>query len=335
MYRIVINENYIDRRQWECFVQEHAQGSVLHTPRMFAVYQATPRYFPLAIAAFDGEDLKGILLAAVQREADGLLGRLSARSIIWGGPLADGGEVTAELLRHYNEAVKGKAVYTQVRNFHRLRPEQRRPYEANGFAYEEHLNILVDLSVGMEEFWRGIKSNRRRGINKARGQGFGFDAATDARYLDIFYRLLVKTYRRIRLPIPDKAFFAALQEKLAGSLRWFALTKDGEPVIVMVALLDKQVLRPFYIGGPDDPRLLQARPTDLFHFEVMRWAIENGFAVYDWMGAGKPGKDYGVRDFKMQYGGELVETGRFMKVHRPQVMTMAKLGFWFWRRIRG
>ncbi|MBN2344869.1 MAG: GNAT family N-acetyltransferase [Candidatus Aminicenantes bacterium] len=302
---------------------------------MFDVYRATPRFSPLVIAAFYRDDLKGILLAVVQKEHEGLLGTLSARSIIWGGPLTDSGEVTSELLRHYNETVRGKAVYTQVRNFHPLRPEQRKPYEANGFTYEEHLNILVDLTVGMEEFWRGIKSNRRRGINKAKGRGFGFDVATDARYLEIFYRLLGKTYRQIRLPIPDEAFFAALQDNLAGSLRWFALTKDGEPVIVMVALLDGKLLRPFYIGGPEDPRLLQERPTDLFHFEVMRWAIANGFAVYDWMGAGKPGKDYGVRDFKMQYGGELVETGRFMKIHKPLVMAMSKLGFWFWRRIQG
>ena len=37
------------------------------------------------------------------------------------------------------------------------------------------------------------------------------------------------------------------------------------------------------------------------------------------MGAGKPGEDYGVRDFKAQFGGNLVEHGRFLHVCRPVV----------------
>ena len=37
------------------------------------------------------------------------------------------------------------------------------------------------------------------------------------------------------------------------------------------------------------------------------------------MGAGKPGDNYGVRDFKAQFGGELVEHGRFLRINKPLV----------------
>ncbi len=44
------------------------------------------------------------------------------------------------------------------------------------------------------------------------------------------------------------------------------------------------------------------------------------------MGAGKPQEDYGVRDFKSQFGGELVEYGRFIHVRNSLLYKIGKLG---------
>ena len=67
--------------------------------------------------------------------------------------------------------------------------------------------------------------------------------------------------------------------------------------------------------------------------ETLRWACENGFRVFDYGGAGSPNKPYGVRLFKSQMGGELVEYGRYEKVHKPLLMKIAKLGFSILRNI--
>lgn len=333
-FRIITDVSAIDRKQWERFVHDHPQGNVFQTPRMFDVYEATPHYHPWVVACFEQEKLQGILLAVVQTKYDGLMGKLSARSIIWGGPLAYSDDVIDELLTHYNKIVKDHAVYSQVRNLSSLDPSRRTPFEKNGFTYEEHLNILVDLRVGMEGFWRGIKSNRKDGINKAKKQGFTFEVTSDPIYLEPFYRLLQETYQEIRLPFPDKEFFVVLNEKMAGCVTWFILKKNDEPIIILNALADKKTIRAFYIGSTKDAIVLNLRPTDIFHFKVIGWAIENGFDVYDWMGAGKPNEEYGVRKFKMQYGGELIEMGRFEKIHKPVILKIAKIGFWCWRKIK-
>jgi len=68
------------------------------------------------------------------------------------------------------------------------------------------------------------------------------------------------------------------------------------------------------------------RPVDLFYWEVMRWGMANGVTMLDWMGAGRPDKEYGVRYFKQQYGGELILSGRFQAVHRPLLMLIGKAG---------
>ena len=43
-------------------------------------------------------------------------------------------------------------------------------------------------------------------------------------------------------------------------------------------------------------------------------SIENQYKLFDFMGAGKPDSDYGVRAFKSKFGGKEVELGRFLYV---------------------
>ena len=44
------------------------------------------------------------------------------------------------------------------------------------------------------------------------------------------------------------------------------------------------------------------------------------------MGAGVPDKPYGVRDFKMEFGGEVVEYGRYLHIRKPLLYKIGKWG---------
>jgi len=48
--------------------------------------------------------------------------------------------------------------------------------------------------------------------------------------------------------------------------------------------------------------------------------------VFDFMGAGKSGEGYGVRDFKERFGGKLIEYGRFRKIINPVLFRAGELG---------
>jgi lipid II:glycine glycyltransferase (peptidoglycan interpeptide bridge formation enzyme) len=47
-----------------------------------------------------------------------------------------------------------------------------------------------------------------------------------------------------------------------------------------------------------------------------------GMAQLDLMGAGRPDEQYGVRDFKAEFGGEMVEYGRYVYAHRSLMYKM-------------
>ena len=44
------------------------------------------------------------------------------------------------------------------------------------------------------------------------------------------------------------------------------------------------------------------------------------------MGAGKPNEPYGVRDFKAEFGGKMVEYGRYVQLCKPMLYAIGKIG---------
>lgn len=325
--KIVTDPSSVQRADWEAWVLNHPGGTVFHLPGMYEAFLNTRNWKPLLLLALNKSGgLAGVLLAVVQREPGAIKGYLSARSVIFSGPVADDISTVKALLKQYMKEIRGKAIYTQIRNLTAPDEDLKNAYLEAGFSYEEHLNIRVDLTLPEAEFWKGIKQNRKAGINKAKKQGFSFRVTTDDAVIEQFYRLLGSTYSRTGLPYPDISFFWALSEHLHGELRWFILEKDGKPGIILAAFVSKNTLWIFYPGINQSHSFLQLRPVDLFYWEVMRWGMANGVTVLDWMGAGRPDKEYGVRYFKQQYGGDLISAGRFQAVHRPLLMLIGKTG---------
>jgi lipid II:glycine glycyltransferase (peptidoglycan interpeptide bridge formation enzyme) len=58
----------------------------------------------------------------------------------------------------------------------------------------------------------------------------------------------------------------------------------------------------------------------------MKYACDNGIGMFDMMGAGKAGEQYGVRDFKARFGGRMVEYGRFLRINQPVLYRLGRSG---------
>ena len=108
--RLLTSPSEIDRARWTDFVGQHPHGRIFHLPEMVDVYRRARNHDPVVLAA-EKEDgtLCGLLVAVIVREWSGLVGRLSARSVVWGGPLvvgSDGGRVARLLLEEYQSQVR-------------------------------------------------------------------------------------------------------------------------------------------------------------------------------------------------------------------------------------
>jgi lipid II:glycine glycyltransferase (peptidoglycan interpeptide bridge formation enzyme) len=325
----------IDRKKWSDFVYNHPYGNIFQTPEMYEVYQNTKKYEPVFLAVVNNQDeISGILLAVIQKEYSGLLGNFTARSIIQGGPLIkdDDPAVLDFILKEYNEIIKKKAIYSQFRNFGDW-SDSRDIFIKNGFEYEEHLNILVDLTKSEKQLWKEVYSKRRNEVRRATKEGAYFSIEHTEVSLKKCYEILQEVYNRAKLPIPDYHFFYNLYQMGSNpKLLIFCAYYEGEIIGCMLALSFKDKIYDFYAGSM--VKYYKKYPNDLIPWEVFKWGKENGYKVFDFGGAGKPGVPYGVRDYKKKFGGKFVNFGRFEKLHRPILFKIGKAGFKVWKKMK-
>ena len=326
--------NEIDKTQWADFVSHHPKGSVFQTPQMFRCYEKTPREEPFVIAAYHNAELVGILLAVIISERGVLKRQFSTRSIIHSGPIVkdDDPRVLQELLQAYNSLLPKYVIYTQIRNqFDQLCNCDS--YRSNGYYFEPHLNFLIRLD-NEENIWSRIGKGRLKQIKKAQRNDLTVaiyrDNEITSELLHKGYSIIKEVYHRANLPLVDYSQIEATRDE--GILVMIVVrTKDGELVGCRFGLSFGKTLYGWYAGSHKLYYLLY--PNDLLIWETLRWACANGFEVFDYGGAGNPNKPYGVRAFKQQMGGELVNFGRYEKVHCPWKMQIATKGYVIYRKL--
>jgi serine/alanine adding enzyme len=333
-FKIKINQE-IDGIAWSDFVSRHPEGTVFQTPQMYSAYSASKNYEPIAVACYEEDRLVGILMAVVQKEYLGILGKLSARSIIWGGPLLEKKdcEIANEILAFYDKKAKKVAIYSQFRNLFDLK-WAKPAFENNGYYFEEHLNILIDLKKNEDELWKSLHSKRRNEIRRAIKEKTEFSVHHDEHALKKGYEILKEVYKIAKLPLPDISLFQNVLSRSTRDfgLNIFAANQQEKMIGVMFALLFKNRIYDWYAGSFRSS--FDKYPNDLIPWEVMKWGKANGYEIFDFGGAGKPNVHYGVRDYKIKFGGDLVNFGHFEKIHRPAMLKIAKMGFRAWQALK-
>lgn len=128
--------------------------------------------------------------------------------------------------------------------------------------------------------------------------------------------MLNELYRtKVKTPLWPVEFFIEAYRQGIGK---FLLVKHEGKVIggSMVVVSDGECVYEWFECG-QNAEYKEQYPSVMATWAGINYAHEHGCTRYDMMGAGEPGVPYGVRDFKSEFGGELVEHGRFLCVMRP------------------
>jgi len=337
-YSILTNYRDLVPEKWERFVLEHSNGNIFHTPEMVNLYESNPKQEPIVVAYLNSEqEILGLLVSVIQKEYTGLLGKLTSRAIIWGGPLVkgDNAEITSILLAEFDTLCSRQAVYSQFRNLFEIN-NIKEAYLHNGYQFEEHLDILFQLEQGEEKLWLDIHPTRRKQINRGFKRNIHTELIVNLQSddLEACYSILKQVYREVKLPFPDITFFRAAIEIL-GPKGYFktVLAKYESEIVGFRFFLDfKGILYDWYAGSR--PEHYDKYPNDILPWEIIKWGALTGGKIFDFGGAGKPGVSYGVRDYKLKFGGELVNYGRFEKIYQPVKMQLAKTAFQIWKQFK-
>ncbi len=326
----------LDERRWRQFIQDHPASNIFHTPEMFQVFEQTKNHRPTLWAATDGARVLALLLP-VQITQINHLRRLTTRAVVYGSVLCTpdpkGQEALALLLRTYAQQVDGAPLFTELRNLSDLSAVQP-ILNTCGFDYEDHLNYLIDVQRPPEDILQSMGRRMRKQIRRGlRQDKVVIEEVKDIAGVNACYDLLQKTYQIAQVPLTDRSLFDTTFDLLypKDMVRFTIARVNQIPVASSVELLYKDIVYGWY--GGMDRAYSSYQPNELLMWHILRWSAENGYRVYDFGGAGKPDEEYGVRDFKAKFGGELVCFGRNTHAHSPILLRVSRYGYKIYRRI--
>jgi serine/alanine adding enzyme len=327
----------LPEEQWRTYVEQHPAGNIFHTPEMFQVFAQAQGHRPTLWAAIDADgDVLALLLPVEVTLKGGLLRRFTTRAVAYGSVLHTPGSIGRDalgmLLRTYIQETDRRVLFTELRNLSDLSDAQSILTD-HAFVYEGHLNYLIDLGRPEQEIMQDIGRSTRKKIRRGlkRGQ-VTIEEADHPEQIDICYELLAKTYAQARVPLADRSLFETAYEVLhpRGMVKFLLARAGGSYVATSVEMIYKDVVYGWY--GGMDREYSRYVPNELLTWYILSWGAKNGYRVYDFGGAGRPDEEYGVRDFKAKFGGELVCYGRNTYVHTPSLLRLSQWGYGLYRR---
>jgi lipid II:glycine glycyltransferase (peptidoglycan interpeptide bridge formation enzyme) len=332
--------HHLDEKTWHDFVYSNQNANIFHTPEMFQVFKLAHNHQPQLSAIVDQDKNILALLPTVQVTMfNGLMKRLTTRSISYGSVMSTtdpvGKQALLSLLKVYSEQAGRISLFTELRNLLDLSMFQQE-FSKAGFIYEDHLNYLIDLNNSPERILQNIGSRTRQHIRRGLRKGVVVvESISDRDQLGTWYKIIQMTYKGARIPLADISLFEAAFDILyPRKMIKFLLARIGsEYVAASAEMLFKDVIYGWY--GGMNREYSKYTPNELLMWHILEWGASNGFKIYDFGGAGKPGEEFGVRDFKAKFGGQLVCYGRYTKVHQPNLLKWSERGYKLFQKLLG
>jgi lipid II:glycine glycyltransferase (peptidoglycan interpeptide bridge formation enzyme) len=316
----------IDKEKWYDLLEKSQYSSTFQSLEFYNLYNSTDNLSSDAFAVEEDGEYKSLIVVTIQKEK-GLKGFFSKRGVVYGGPLFIGSQnVFLEfLLENVRQHYKRKLIYLEVRNNFDF-SSSLEVFEKAGWKYEQHLNVQLNVeNTNVEDILSAMKYNRRREVRLSYKEGAVTRPAKDEKEVSLLYDILKDMYlKRVKLPINPISFFLNLYNSSIGKV--FVVIHNDKIIGGSFCLYYKNMaINTLYYTGLRGYHK-KIFPTHIAIMGIIEFAIENNLKMVDFMGAGKPNVKYGVRDYKLQFGGDLVEHGRFNIIFKPRLYKLGILG---------
>jgi serine/alanine adding enzyme len=316
----------------DAFIKSHRHNTVFQSPAYFSFYYKVPNFKPYYFVIKDEDRcIKGVLLAVLIREGNMLMSFFSARCVIYGGPLVqdDNPDSINQLLRAVNKTLANRCLFTQFRNFRSWPIHLVDVFTNNGFVLRPRLNLITDVADSWQTLAQ-MSASRRSHLRKGLAAGTEIRPASSIKEVKELYALLHQLYRnKVRKPLPKWPFFKLFYEQLMNQGKGIILLVWFEQKIIggiVAPITPGKTISELYIVGLDQDYKKQY-PSILATWAAMDYAAHNHLQQFDFMGLGKPDVPYGVRDFKLRFGGRQVNYGRFARRNYKVLYSIAEFAY--------
>ena len=317
----ILTYSEIDRQQWSELVQTSETGTWFQSPEAYDFYASLPELMePFVYGVESDGKLCAVCVGYVTKESNSIRQFFTRRAIIIGGPCLANDCVNEEVkllfstLNFQLSTGSNAPIYIETRNFNDF-SHWKEAFEDAGFSYKPHLNFHVDPSIN------NLSDNRKRQLKKS-------DAVVSEGVSELeireWYKVLAELYRtKVKTPLwPIDFFLEAYRQDIA---KFLLVKHEGRIIGGSMVVADERTVYEWFECGLN-AQYKDQYPSVMATHAGIQLAHQSGCARYDMMGAGEPGVPYGVRDFKAEFGGKLVEHGRFLCVCKPILYKIGTIG---------
>jgi hypothetical protein len=319
----IVNQDNIHVELWENLLSCSSVSSFFQTKACFDFYSNLNFLKPFLYGVTEDDKLVGLACGYLIADGGVVKRFFSRRAIIPGGLLlAD--DISKDALNSLLSVLKSdlstQAIYLEIRNYGDYTP-LKDGFEQQGFDYLSHLNIQV-LFSGENSAFNQLNSTKQRQVRHTEKSGVICTLSVEQEDILGFYQILKRTYKqKVKKPLFPAEFFLKIVKQ--DFTRFFVIKKDKRVIGGILCVTNGQVLYEWFICG-DENSGKGIYPSVFATWKAIEYAANHGFAYFDFMGAGKPDEHYGVRDFKAQFGGRVLEQGRFLYLCKPGLYRFSK-----------
>lgn len=309
----------------EDFPQFEAQN-VFQTAEWMRLFEGDDNIKVVLFAVYRRRDVENSQLLllqpiTIQRFVKWLPWRLGAYAVAWREPwreldVADDEAIEAFKLMHKEivKYCKKRALYIEYRHF-----SEKNIYglifNSQFSTFDSQLpwyNIYRDFEAG-EDVTEHMNKAKRRQLRQSFEAGVEVVLEPTKEQIVEWYGLLKRLYRRIHRPLPSVDVFLKLNELNIG--RVFVVVYNDRVVsgsAILCKLGNSQLFYDWYRASVEDV-IDGVYPSVVSTWQAMQLVLDMGGGIFDFMGAGPRNKEYGVRKFKLTFGGELTSEYRYRK----------------------
>jgi len=170
---------------------------------------------------------------------------------------------------------------------------------------------VLDITQSDQDLLTGMKKNWRYNIKLAHDKGVRVEEQSNdtglAQFLDLYFETVAKKNFLGR----NRTYFAQVWEKMsaAGLAHIFVAYIHDTPIVARMIFTDRETIYTVYTGTSRSHSDIKA--AYLTVWELIQWGKQHNFKAINMWGADPDAipksKDFGYSQFKLGFGGEIVE----------------------------
>lgn len=289
---------------WDEFVLGHPHGSPFHMIAWKRSIEETFGYQPMYLIAVETTQVRGVLPLFLVKNLLVRSALISTPFAVYGGVLADSGEVRDLIRDHVKALAQSLGVqYLELRNAH--------PDQCLGFSrVSRYVTFTQEIGPDEEAILLAIPRKTRRMVRISLKSNLS--ARQQMTDLSAFEDLYSRSLRRLGTPSFPPKHFARLIANFGDMVDIREVMAGGKVIAAVMSFYFRDRVLPYY--GASDLAFNSLAPSNFMYFDQMRWAGENGYRIFDF-GRSKKTQS-GSYEFKSHWG--------MMETELPYEMLLVK-----------